>query len=43
MDVILYTGQIVAGLGFLALQGLALWAVIEGAWWVYTKATGKEY
>ena len=43
MDMVLYTGQVVAGLAFLALQGVALWLVIEAGYWIYCKITEKEY
>ena len=43
MDAFLYFGSLVVGLGFLALQGLALWGIVEGAWWLFAKATGREY
>jgi hypothetical protein len=40
---ILYFGSLMIGLGLIALAMVALVAVIEGAWWLYAKATGKEY
>lgn len=43
MDLIYYTGGIFLGLGFLALQGVAVWLMIEAGWYVYTKLTGREY
>ena len=43
MDMVLYTGQVLAGLAFLALQGVAVWLIIEAGWWIYTKLTGREY
>lgn len=43
MDMVLYTGQVVAGLAFLALQGVALWLAIEAGYWIYCKITKKEY
>lgn len=43
MDVILYAGQVVAGLAFLAVQGVALWLVIEAGYWLYCKARGIQY
>ena len=42
-DPILYFGQLLAGLGLLALQGVALWLTVEAGWWIYCKVTGKEY
>lgn len=43
MDIVYYFGSIVLGLGFLALQGVAVWLMIEAGWYVYTKLTGREY
>lgn len=43
MDAVLYFGQLVAGLGFLALSAVAFIAIIEGVWWLFAKATGREY
>ena len=43
MDLIYYFGSIVLGLGFLALQGVAVWLMIEAGWYLYTKLTGREY
>ena len=43
MDMVLYAGQLVAGLAFLALQGVALWLAIEGGYWLYCKASGRDY
>jgi hypothetical protein len=40
---ILYTAQVIAGLTFLALQGLALWLAIEASYWLYCKATKRDY
>ena len=43
MDAILYAGQLMAGLTLLAGAGVALWLGVEGAYWLYCKATGREY
>ena len=43
MDAFLYFGQLAVGLGFLALSAVAFIAIIEGAWWLIAKATGREY
>lgn len=43
MDLILYAAQLAAGLGLIAVAGIALLAVIEGVWWLFCKATGREY
>jgi hypothetical protein len=43
MDAVYYFGSVLMGLGLLALQGLAVWAIIEAGWYIYTKLTGKEY
>ena len=36
-------GQLIAGLAFLALQLIALWAIIEGAHFIYCKVRGVKY
>ena len=43
MDIVYYFGSIVLGLALLALQGVAVWLIIEAGWWIYTKLTGREY
>lgn len=43
MDLIYYFGSLILGLGFLVVQGLIAWALIEAGWWIYTKLTGQEY
>lgn len=43
MDALLYFGQLAVGLGFLGLSAVALVLIIEGAWWLFAKATGREY
>ena len=40
---ILYAGQLLAGLALLALQGVALWGAVEGIYWIFCKATGRRY
>jgi hypothetical protein len=40
---LLYLGSLLLGIGLWACALGALWAVVEGAWWLYSKATGKEY
>ena len=40
---ILYAGQMLAGLALLALQGVALWLVVEGVFWIYCKVRGVRY
>ena len=40
---ILQAGQLLAGLALLALQGVALWLVVEAGYWIYCKATGRTY
>jgi len=41
--VILYAGQMLAGLALLALQGVALWLAVEAVHWIFCKATGRRY
>lgn len=43
MESILYLGSIFLGLGLLALQGVAVWLMIEAGWFIYCKLTGKDY
>lgn len=43
MDIVYYFGSIFLGLALLALQGVAVWLMIEAGWWIYTKLTGREY
>lgn len=43
MDIVYYFGSILLGIGLLALQGVAVWLMIEAGWFIYTKLTGKEY
>lgn len=40
---ILYAGQMLAGLALLALQGVALWLAVEAGYWIYCKARGRIY
>jgi len=40
---LLYIGSALLALGLWACALGALWAVVEGAWWLYSKVTGKEY
>jgi hypothetical protein len=39
----LQAGQMLAGLALLALQGVALWLVVEGVFWIYCKVRGVRY
>lgn len=39
----LQAGQMLAGLALLALQGVALWLVVEGVYWIYCKVRGVQY
>jgi hypothetical protein len=43
MSELAYLLSILLGLATIALAGVALWGVVEGAWWLYCKATGREY
>ena len=40
---ILYFGSLVIGLGLVALAMVALIAVVEAGWWLFAKATGRQY
>lgn len=35
--------QLIAGLAVLALEGLIIWGAVEGAHFLYCKATGRKY
>jgi hypothetical protein len=43
MNTLYYFASLFIGLGLLALQGLALWGLIEIGYWTYCKLTGKDY
>lgn len=43
MSEILYLGSIFLVLGAYGVGAWLVWQVIEGAYWLYCKATGKEY
>jgi hypothetical protein len=43
MSEVIYLGSILLSFVLLIVGALALWAVVEGAWWLFTKATGREY
>jgi hypothetical protein len=40
---LLYIGSALAALGLWACALGLLYVVVEGAWWLYSKATGREY
>ena len=39
----LQAGQMLAGLALLVLQGVALWLMVEGIYWIYCKVRGVRY
>ncbi len=43
MSDLAYIGGIFLALGLYAVGGFIIWQVIEGAYWLYCKATGREY
>lgn len=43
MSEVLYLGSVLAALAFYALAGVALWAVVEGGYWIYCKVTNRTY
>jgi hypothetical protein len=43
MSEVLYLGSVLAALAFYALAGCALWALVEGGYWIYCKVTKKTY
>ncbi len=38
-----YIFSIFGALALYAVAGLLIWQVIEGAYWIYCKATGRDY
>lgn len=40
---ILEMGQLFAGIALFALQGVALWLMVEGIYWIYCKVRGVRY
>lgn len=40
---LLYLGSALAAVGLWACAVVALWAVVEGGYWLYCKATGRDY
>jgi hypothetical protein len=43
MSEVIYLGSVLLTLTAYAVGVWALWQVVEGAYWVYCKLTGKEY
>lgn len=43
MNEILYLASVLMALGLYAVAGVLLWVAIEGAYWLYCKATGRDY
>jgi hypothetical protein len=43
MSELIYLGSILLSFALLIVGALALWGVVEGGYWVYCKATGREY
>lgn len=40
---LLTVAQLALGIAILIAEGVALWLTVEGIYWVWCKATGKEY
>jgi hypothetical protein len=43
MSELAYLGSILLTFAAYAIAGWALWQLIEGAFWIYCKITGKDY
>ena len=43
MNEILYLVSVLMALGLYAVAGVALWGAVEGIYWLYCKATGRDY
>lgn len=43
MSELLYLLSVLTALGLYAVAGLALWGAVEGVYYIFCKATGREY
>ena len=43
MSELAYLLSVLLGLAAYAVAAVALWGAVEGVYWVYCKATGREY
>jgi len=43
MSEVLYLASVLMALAAYAVAGVALWGAVEGAYWLYCKATGRDY
>ena len=43
MSELIYLGSIFLSFAVYIVGALALWGAVEGVYWVYCKATGREY
>lgn len=43
MNDIIYLLSVLVALGLYAVAGAALWLAVEGIWWLFAKATGRDY
>lgn len=43
MSELLYLGSVLLALAAYVVAGVALWGAIEGGYWLYCKAMGKDY
>lgn len=43
MSELLYLLSVLLSLAAYAVAGVALWAAVEGGYWLYCKATGRDY
>lgn len=43
MSDIIYLLSVLVALGIYAVAGAALWLAVEGVYWLYCKATGRDY
>ena len=43
MSELIYLGSILMSFAVLIVGTVALWSMVEGVWWLYSKATGRDY
>jgi hypothetical protein len=43
MSEVFYLASVLMALAAYAVAGVALWLVVEGVYWLYCKATGRDY
>ena len=43
MSELIYLGSILMSFAVLIVGAVALWSIVEGVWWLYSKATKRDY